>query len=375
MKIKDIISEQGVWSGVKNVGKGLGQIAGGVGMGALRALDKIGGGTGEVGTASQIASYKAAQKAKQSAQVSKRLPAEALAAFQAELEKMGINLNDARTFNPEQVEKMLEQFALQFFTSDQTESIANYIYHQSTSVPMPTVINSKSAMEYFNRMAQIKKDAQGILQQTGKSTTPLHTVAAGPARGISLIHDYPAIIKYNNTNYSLSDDGFWEDDNGVRPKKQWQLFLYKQADLLIPGSAELNKAFDTYTKQTDASGAATQQTTPQATPTAQPAQTAQQGEKLRDPNATPLYTVVTNSGERVTKYSDGLWIDDNDEYISDPIDIEKLEKEAEAMKYTKQASIPKSKMPAQTWKTQKADEREAARQKRMGQLGAEDEAV
>ena len=64
MKVNEIIIEAGVWQGVKTAGRGLGQVAkgvgqaaAGVGLGTLRALDRAGGGTGDVGTAAQRAAY------------------------------------------------------------------------------------------------------------------------------------------------------------------------------------------------------------------------------------------------------------------------------------------------------------------------------
>jgi hypothetical protein len=361
MKIKDIISEQGVWQGVKTVGKGLGQIAGGAAMGALRGLDKLGGGKGQVGTATQQAAYAAANKAKQMTQVGKQLPAKALAQFQNELTTMGIDLADARTFHSDQIEKMLEQFALQFFGSGEPEGVMNYIMHHANSVPMPTVLNPKSAQEYLNRMNQLKQDAIGIVKQTGKGGTPLHPASTTPIKGISLINDFPAIIKYNNENYSLNDQGQWESDDGVVPKRQWQMFLYKQADLLIPGSEELNKGFDKLLKQGPAA-----QTAAPAEPEAPTAAPAEQTPPIQ----------VKVKGELITKNEeDGKWYDENGDFIGNPADIAQLEKMATAQKYTRQSSIPKSQMPPVTWKTRKADEREAERQKRMGQLGAEDETV
>lgn len=345
MKIKDIISEQGVWQGVKNVGKGLGQIAGGVGMGALRGLDKLGGGTGQVGTAAQQAAYTAANKAKRAMGVAKAMPQQALAAFQTELKGMGIDLNDARTFNPDQVERMLENFAAQFYSAGEPEGIANYIMHHSNSVPLPTVLNNKTALEYLTRMGQIKKDAQGIVQQTGKAATPLHAASTTPVKGISLINDYPAIIKYNNVNYSLNDSGEWEDDKGTIPKRQWQMFLYKQADLLVPGSEELNKGFDKLMS-------------PKPEPTPEPTKAPK-----------PLQVKVGN--ELITKSDeDGRWYDESGDFIGNPSDIERLEQMAASQKWTRSASTPQSKMPSTMWKTRKEEERAAARQARPGNLGA-----
>lgn len=367
MKIKDIVEGQ-VWDGVKQIGKGLGNVAGGVAMGALRGLDRIGGGTGQVGTATQQAAYNAAKKAKMMAGVRKQMPQEALAEFQAELKKVGIDLNDARTFNPDQVEKMLEQFAANFFSAGEAEGVGNYILHHANSIPMPTVINQKSALSYLTRMEQLKQDALGIVQQTGKGSAPLlHTTSTTPIRGMSLINDYPAIINYNNKNYSLNDKGQWEDDNGVIPKNQWQMFLYKQADLLIPGSQELNLAFDKYNQGSSEQPQAQTTTAPEEEPVAATPTTP------REPKS-PLQVKV--NGELITKNEeDGRWYDEDGNYIGNPNDIKRLEREAEAQRYTKSSSIPKSQMPPVTWKTRKAAEREAARKARPGQLGAEDETV
>jgi len=48
MKINDIV-EGRIWQGVKDVGRGLGGIASGIGVGTAKALDKFAGGKGEVG--------------------------------------------------------------------------------------------------------------------------------------------------------------------------------------------------------------------------------------------------------------------------------------------------------------------------------------
>ena len=88
----------------------------------------------------------------------------------------------------------------------------------------------------------------------------------------------------------------------------------------------------------------------------------------------PLYTVTVPGGEKVTKYSDGVWVDDNDEYIGNPADIAQLERLATAQKYSASASIPKSQMPAPTWLATKAAEKQARQSARPGQLGADNEA-
>ncbi len=311
MKINDIT--EGVWDGVKTIGKGLGQVAGGAAMGALRGLDKLGGGTGAgVGTKSQQAAYAAANKAKQIAGISKELPKEALSAFNQQLLKMGVNLKDARTFNPDQIEMFLKNWALEFFTGGQGQGIKQYIAQASTSVPVPTIINEKSVLQYFTRMNQIRDDAMSIVAQPGMgSVTPTHPAGGSVAQGIALVNDDPPIISYNKKNYSLDEFGFWEDDKGVRVKDAYQLFLYKQADILVPGSPAVDLAFDKFEKMVqgysdEKEGA-----------TAQPAQPAKQK---------PIQVKVGN--EVITKGEDGRWYDPAGDYIGDPNDIAELEKRA-----------------------------------------------
>lgn len=311
MKIKDVISEQGVWQGVKNVGKGLGQIAGGAAMGALRGLDKLGGGTGQVGTKAQIAAYNAAKKAEQMAGVSAALPEEALTDFTQQLAKMGVDLADARTFNPDQIESFLINWALEYFSGGQGTGIKQYIAQASTSVPVPTIINKNSVLQYFTRMNQIRDDALSIVaQQSMGKVAPTHPAGGNVSPGIALVNDDPPIISYKNKNYTLDDVGFWEDDKGNRLKDAYQVFLYKQADILMPGSAAIDLAFDkfeNYIKQSSNEVGATR--APAATPAPKPVQ-------------------VKVGNEIITKGEDGRWYDQAGDYIGDPKDIAELERRA-----------------------------------------------
>lgn len=311
MKINDIIKEQGVWQGIKTIGQGLGQVGKGVGMGVARGLDKIGGGTGQVGTKAQIAAYNAANKTKKMAAASAAIPEEALTDFTQELAKMGIDLADARTFNPDQVEAFLKNWALEYFSGGQGTGIKQYIAHTSTSVPVPTIINKKSALQYFTRMNQIRDDALSIVaQQSMGKIAPTHPAGGNVAPGITLVNDDPPIIGYKNKNYTLDEVGFWEDDKGNRLKDAYQVFLYKQADILIPGSAAIDLAFDKFeryiTQSPNEVGAKRATDTPAA--------------------RKPITVKVGN--EVITKGEDGRWYDPSGEYIGNPNDIAELERRA-----------------------------------------------
>lgn len=302
MKIKDVT--EGVWDGVKNIGKGLGQVAGGVAMGALRGLDKLGGGTGQVGTRAQVAAYNAANKAKQMAAIKANLPQEALTDFKQNVAQLGVNLDDARTFNPDQMEEMLKHFGVEYFSGGQGQGIKSYIKQTSASVPVPNIINSKSVLQYFTRMNQLKDDAMAIVSQagTGKAVAGAHPAGGKTAPGIALVNDFPPIVSYKNKNYSL-DNGFWEDEKGNRPKNPYQVFLYRQADILIPGSEEVNREFDKFEKSI--AGGTTAPTT-------------------QAPAAKPIQVKVGN--EVITKGNDGRWYDPAGDFIGDPNDIAELER-------------------------------------------------
>ena len=55
MKVNEIITEAGVWQGIKNMGRGLGQVVGGAATAVVGGLDQLAGGSGNVGTRAQRA--------------------------------------------------------------------------------------------------------------------------------------------------------------------------------------------------------------------------------------------------------------------------------------------------------------------------------
>jgi len=176
MKIRDIYEGQ-VWSGIKQIGKGLGNVVGGTAMAGLRGLDKLGGGTGQIGTAGQQAAYTASEKARASAQVSKKLPQAAAAEFAAQLAQFGIDLSDARTFNPKSVVDQLENFGLHYFGTGQPTAIENYIKKAIYSIPDPVAINKRSILQYFTRVNQLKDDAVSVMNRAALVRHPADDLA------------------------------------------------------------------------------------------------------------------------------------------------------------------------------------------------------
>lgn len=308
MKIKDIMEGQ-IWQGFKQMGKGLGNVAGGVATAGVRALDKFGGGQGKVGTAAQQAAYAAAQKAKSKITARAGLPKQAAAEFMANLEQQGIDINDARSFDLETIRNYMQEFAMTFFAKGQGQGIEEYIRKASASIPVPGNINGKTVEQYFSRINQVRDDALNVVQYgaAGSDAGPSAPIGGKPAPGIALVNDYPVIISYNKKEYTIDDaSGEWEDEKGAKVKSQYQVFLYKQADLLLPGDPSLNQAFDKY--EATLSGAA-----------AQPVEPAQQ--------AAPAKPVRVKVGsETITKGADGRWYDEAGDFIDNPADIKELER-------------------------------------------------
>ena len=111
MKINDIIAEAGV---LGSIGRGLA----GAATGAVRMLDKAGGGDGtNVGTAAQRVAYTNKMKQTQNAKARAKanLPAAAFAEFNKALKQNNINLQNPQSFDPASVTDYLKSFAENYF--------------------------------------------------------------------------------------------------------------------------------------------------------------------------------------------------------------------------------------------------------------------
>ena len=142
MKVNEIITEAGVWQGIKNVGRGLGQIAGGTATGTIGLLDRLAGGSGDVGTLKQQAQRKLNQTTRNLANINRELPQQALANFEAQLSQQDIDLHDPTTFHPTAMRNSLRDFGLQFFAGGEDRGFGHFVIaHMET---LETVKNAAS---------------------------------------------------------------------------------------------------------------------------------------------------------------------------------------------------------------------------------------
>jgi len=192
MKINDIIAEAGI---LGSIGRGLA----GAATGAIRMLDKAGGGDGtNVGTVAQRAAYtnkiKQTQNAK--ARAKANLPAAAFAEFNNALKQNNINLQNPQSFDPASITDYLKSFAENYFAvGDEyhnnnqlaTDTIKAGVLQALNQIPLPTTINNISVQDYLEkantrrtsiidivdkRMAIEKSASPSDLMQTAMANQP-----------------------------------------------------------------------------------------------------------------------------------------------------------------------------------------------------------
>ena len=232
MKVNEVITEAGVWQGIKNVGRGIGQIAGDAATGTIGLLDRMAGGSGDVGTRAQRAQRKTDELKNNLAEIDKELPKQALAYFQTQLADQGMNLNDPTSFNPTAVRNEMRAFAFNFFAGGEEQEIKSYIAQTLPFEPLPNKINSQTALNYFKEITKIRSNAaiwvaqnQEKLAAAKKNQTREPATQEPPARpvsagGVTLASVAgrdnagqltPTRVIYNNKPYALQDDGSWVD--------------------------------------------------------------------------------------------------------------------------------------------------------------------
>jgi hypothetical protein len=232
MKVNEVITEAGVWQGIKNVGRGIGQIAGGAATGTIGLLDRMAGGSGDVGTRAQRAQRKTDALKNNLAEIDKELPKQALAYFQTQLADQGMNLSDPTSFNPTAVRNEMRAFAFNFFAGGEEQEIKSYIAQTLPFEPLPNKINSQTALNYFKEITKIRSNAaiwvaqnQENLAAAEKNQTREPATQEPPARpvsagGVTLASVAgrdnagqltPTRVIYNNKPYALQDDGSWVD--------------------------------------------------------------------------------------------------------------------------------------------------------------------
>ena len=191
MKINDIIVEAGI---LGSIGRGLA----GAATGAVRMLDKAGGGDGtNVGTATQQVAYanKINQTQNAKARAKANLPAAAFAEFNNALKQNNINLQNPQSFDPASITNYLKSFAENYFavgdeyhtTQEQQEAIRDGVLQALNQIPLPTTINNISVQDYLEkantrrtsiidivdkRMAIEKSASPSDLMQTAMANQP-----------------------------------------------------------------------------------------------------------------------------------------------------------------------------------------------------------
>lgn len=173
MKANDIVGEGQVWSGVKqaagglgSVAKGVGNVLGGIATGAVRGLDMLGGGSGNVGTDTQRAERSSAEeRQKFNAELKsydRQVPTYAITEFVKRLKEQQIDINNDKTYNRDDVLNQLLAFAKEFYASDpgfdaQTKTLNNYMMGKIEDEPLPNTINKQTVGAYLTALSHFKK--------------------------------------------------------------------------------------------------------------------------------------------------------------------------------------------------------------------------
>ena len=240
MKINDIIAEAGI---LGSIGRGIGRGLAGAATGAVRMLDKAGGGDGtNVGTAAQRAAYTNKMKQTQNAKARAKanLPAAAFAEFNNALKQNNINLQNPQSFDPASITNYLKSFAENYFAvgdeyhnNNQQKVIQVGVRNELNQIPLPTTINNISVQDYLekantsrnsiinqvDKMMATRQAAQPVTQEpaANQQTAPALPVSAG---GVTLYRTAsrdnagqptPTRVIYNTKQYALQDDGSWLD--------------------------------------------------------------------------------------------------------------------------------------------------------------------
>jgi len=237
MKVNEIITEAGVWQGIKN-------LAGNVATGAVRGLDLLAGGSGDVGTVKQRAQRKLKQTTQDLAKINRELPKQALANFEFQMGEQGIDINDPRTFNPQTVRNSLRDFGLQFFAGGEEDAVKAYFAQSIQFEPLPGKIDNKTVLNYFRELTKLRSNAiLWVAQNQEKLAAAEKKQTQGPATrepttpgladGVSVFGTgEPMVLKVGKQIYYVADDGLWHERGNRNPvDSTWNAFLTQQADI------------------------------------------------------------------------------------------------------------------------------------------------
>jgi len=196
MKINDIIVEAGI---LGSIGRGLA----GAATGAVRMLDKAGGGDGtNVGTAAQRAAYanKIQQTQNAKARAKANLPAAAFAEFNNALKQNNINLQNPQSFDPASITDYLKSFAENYFavgdeyhtTQEQQEAIRDGVKQALNQIPLSTTINNISVQDYLEK-ANTKRTS--IINQVDKMMVAQKTSSPSDRMQAAMANQPDAVLK------------------------------------------------------------------------------------------------------------------------------------------------------------------------------------
>jgi len=262
MKVNEITEGQ-IWNGVTQVAKGLGNVAGGVGMGALRALDKLGGGTGDVGTLAQRAEYKRQQRAREEKKLGS-LYKRATTEFNVMLSNNNIDVNQLDSLPPNQqdnIKRYTQQLVIRFFSSNAEPDMARSISDEIKKIPVPADLSIDQIRQYFDTTYAVRDTVMGRDLQNGPGAQPPPpqqppqqpppaTLPISPA-GVQII-SMPSntgggggtptnlVVRYRNQDFILMDNpdpsqpDVWTNLNGKPLSSALAKFLTDQISLLTP---------------------------------------------------------------------------------------------------------------------------------------------
>ena len=199
MKINDIIVEAGILS---TIGRGIGRGLAGAATGAVRMLDKAGGGDGtNVGTAAQRVAYTNKMKQTQNAKARAKanLPAAAFAEFNKALKQNNINLQNPQSFDPASVTDYLKSFAENYFAvgdeyhnKNQQEAIEAGVRQELNQMPLPTTINNISVQDYLEKANTVRTS---IINQVDKMMVSQKTSSPSDRMQAAMANQPDAVLK------------------------------------------------------------------------------------------------------------------------------------------------------------------------------------
>lgn len=251
-------TEGQIWQGVKQLGKGVGNVLGGAAMLGLRGLDKLGGGTGKIGTPTQQAEFERAKRAKEERKLG-NLAALAMREFSMELQSNRVDISQLESLPPDKqstIKRYLQQWVIPFFTKNINNTfVMNAVHMGLKRLPVPATLSIDSIQQYFNAAYSIREQGLGLnlsnpsagqptnvnsQQQTGfDMTSPagVQIISMPSTTGTTRTN---LVVRYRNQDFILMDNpnpnlpDKWATLNGKPLPPALSKFLTDQVSLMTP---------------------------------------------------------------------------------------------------------------------------------------------